>query len=120
MAIRLSIEIGPGKGSLTRMFTRAGAKRLSRLRSIQSWFIIFARSFGTPGSPEHLVLIEGDILKTDLAAFGPAAIAGNLPYYITSPILAQGVRSKCHLWNRAVFLMQAEVAERLTAVPGYS
>jgi 16S rRNA (adenine1518-N6/adenine1519-N6)-dimethyltransferase len=69
----------------------------------------------------RLVLIEGDVLKCDLAALsettGPAVLAGNLPYYIASPILARvfALREK---WRRAVFLVQAEVAARLTAVPG--
>jgi 16S rRNA (adenine1518-N6/adenine1519-N6)-dimethyltransferase len=65
----------------------------------------------------RLVVIEGDVLKSDLGAWGPAVIAGNLPYYITSPILAKvfELREK---WVRAVFLVQAEVAARLTAVPG--
>jgi 16S rRNA (adenine1518-N6/adenine1519-N6)-dimethyltransferase len=65
----------------------------------------------------RLFLIEGDVLKTDLSAWGPAVVAGNLPYYITSPILAK-VFALGAAWTRAVFLMQAEVAERLTALPG--
>jgi 16S rRNA (adenine1518-N6/adenine1519-N6)-dimethyltransferase len=63
------------------------------------------------------MLVEGDVLKTDLAAWGPAVIAGNLPYYITSPILDRMFKMSGH-WTRAVFLVQAEVAERLAATPG--
>jgi len=66
----------------------------------------------------RLELIEGDVLTADLAALAARPIiAGNLPYYITSPILERvlGLRGN---WERAVFLMQAEVAERLTASPG--
>jgi 16S rRNA (adenine1518-N6/adenine1519-N6)-dimethyltransferase len=44
-------------------------------------------------------------------------IAGNLPYYITSPILER-VFSLNGAWDRAVFLVQAEVAERIAAGPG--
>lgn len=69
----------------------------------------------------RLVLIEGDVLKCDLAAFseatGPAVLAGNLPYYIASPILAR-VFALGEKWRRAVFLIQAEVAARLAALPG--
>ena len=73
----------------------------------------------------RLHLIEGDVLKTDLAQWGAAVIAGNLPYYITSPILEKlhslgsaqrGAELKG--WIRAVFLVQAEVAARLAAAPG--
>jgi len=64
----------------------------------------------------RLVLIEGDVLKTDLSAWGPAAVAGNLPYYITSPILEKLFELGDN-WKRAVFLVQAEVAARLVAEP---
>jgi len=62
-------------------------------------------------------LIEGDVLKTDLGQWGRAVIAGNLPYYITSPILERVFAART-LWDRAVFLVQAEVAGRLAAEPG--
>jgi len=44
-------------------------------------------------------------------------IAGNLPYYITSPILDR-IFSLSGAWERAVFLVQSEVAARLAAAPG--
>ncbi len=65
----------------------------------------------------RLEIVHADVLDTDLAQWGPAAVAGNLPYYITSPILERLVRA----WGavrRAVLLVQREVAERLTAPPG--
>ena len=55
------------------------------------------------------------MLETDLAQWGPAPIAGNLPYYISSPILERVTRITP---PRAVFLLQQEVAERLVAAPG--
>jgi 16S rRNA (adenine1518-N6/adenine1519-N6)-dimethyltransferase len=73
------------------------------------------QKFATAIAEDRLTLIEGDILQTDLTAWGPAPVAGNVPYYITSPIvekvLAAGV-------PQAVFLVQAEVAARLAADPG--
>lgn len=62
-------------------------------------------------------IVEGDILKTDLPADAPIVVAGNLPYYIASPIIEK-VLSLGPLLERAVFLVQKEVAERLTASPG--
>jgi 16S rRNA (adenine1518-N6/adenine1519-N6)-dimethyltransferase len=44
-------------------------------------------------------------------------IAGNLPYYITSPIMER-VFALRGAWERAVFLVQAEVGARIAAVPG--
>jgi 16S rRNA (adenine1518-N6/adenine1519-N6)-dimethyltransferase len=65
----------------------------------------------------RLAIIEGDILKANLSQWGPATVAGNLPYYITSPIVEKvlSLRSAVH---RAVFLVQKEVAERMTTGPG--
>src|SRR5262249_20294191 len=65
----------------------------------------------------NVAVVEGDILKTDLAHWSPSAISGNLPYYITSPILEKVLRAGAP-WQRAVFLVQQEVAERITASPG--
>lgn len=65
----------------------------------------------------RLELIEGDVLKVDFAAAERPVIAGNLPYYITSPILER-VFNMSGTWERAVFLVQAEVAERIAAGPG--
>src|ERR1700730_10815320 len=66
----------------------------------------------------RLELIEGDVLKADFAgAADRPAIAGNLPYYITSPILERVFHLR-GAWERAVFLMQAEVADRIAATPG--
>ena len=65
----------------------------------------------------RLELMEGDVLRTPLEGWGAAPIAGNLPYYITSPILERVFTLK-GTWPLAVFLVQAEVAERLAAEPG--
>lgn len=66
----------------------------------------------------RLAVVDGDVLKIDLGGFAPRpVIAGNLPYYITSPILEKVFHLEGN-WSRAVFLVQAEVAERLNAAPG--
>ncbi len=57
------------------------------------------------------------MLATGLAQWGPAVVAGNLPYYITSPIVEKTL-ALGPLLRRAVFLVQREVAERLAANPG--
>ena len=66
---------------------------------------------------QNLTLVHGDVLRTDLSQWGPAVVAGNLPYYITSPILARTLWMGRQL-RHAVFLVQREVADRLTAQPG--
>jgi 16S rRNA (adenine1518-N6/adenine1519-N6)-dimethyltransferase len=74
--------------------------------------------FASAIASRKLEIFEGDILQADLPAMGSnPVIAGNLPYYITSPILEKTFSLGSN-WTRAVFLVQAEVAERITASPG--
>lgn len=115
-AASLAIEIGPGKGALTESLLACAAKVVAI--EIDPYLVHYLRQkFQQPIEQERLILIEGDVLKMDLAAWGPAAIAGNLPYYITSPILEK-IFALGPNWTRAVFLVQAEVAARLAAAPG--
>lgn len=112
----LVIEIGPGKGALTEPLLERASKIVAI--EVDPYFIHYLRQkFTEPMDRGQLEVIEGDILKTDLGAWGPAVVAGNLPYYITSPILER-VFALGELWARAVFLVQAEVAARLAAKPG--
>jgi 16S rRNA (adenine1518-N6/adenine1519-N6)-dimethyltransferase len=66
---------------------------------------------------DHFTVHHGDVLRTDLAQWGPVQIAGNLPYYITSPIIERVLDLGPNLL-KAVFLVQKEVAERIVAQPG--
>ena len=112
----LVIEIGPGKGALTEPLLERADKVVAI--EVDPYFVHYLRQkFADPIAEGRFVIVEGDILKSDLAAWGPVVIAGNLPYYITSPILER-VFSLGDLWTRAVFLVQAEVAARIAAQPG--
>jgi 16S rRNA (adenine1518-N6/adenine1519-N6)-dimethyltransferase len=64
-----------------------------------------------------LLLAEGDALEIDWAQWGPGILTGNLPYYIATPIISRYVRNP-RPFSHAVFLIQKEVAERITAKPG--
>lgn len=107
----LVIEIGPGRGALTQFLLL----RVQRLIAIEVDPVLAQYVRHKFASAEKLQVIESDILKADLAQWGPAVIAGNLPYYITSPILEKTLAAP---FLKAVFLMQREVAERLMAKPG--
>jgi 16S rRNA (adenine1518-N6/adenine1519-N6)-dimethyltransferase len=114
--VPLVIEIGPGKGALTEPLLTLAAKVVAI--EVDPYLVHYLRqTFADAIAEGRLILVEGDVLKTDLAAWGPAVVAGNLPYYITSPILERLFQISGH-WTRAVFLVQAEVAERLAASPG--
>ncbi len=107
------IEIGPGRGALTSHLL-ARAERMVAIE-IDPVLVQYLRSKFR--DVPRLTLVEADVLKADLAQWGAVAVAGNLPYYITSPILEKTLRLDA-LLIRAVFLLQKEVAERLTAHPG--
>ena len=117
LAGRTVVEIGPGEGAITgALAARAGrvlAVELdhdlaSRLRRQFPW--------------NRVDVIEQDALQFDFAAAAgtagqPLIVAGNLPYYITSPILLKLAASHAAL-DRAVLMVQREVADRITAEPG--
>lgn len=108
----LVIEIGPGRGALTEKLLQR-AKRVIAIE-LDPFLVAHLRQ-KFQGDP-RLEVIHSDVLDVDLSQWGQAPVAGNLPYYITSPILEQAIRSGL---PRAVFLIQKEVAERLVAQPGH-
>ena len=106
----LVIEIGPGKGALTEKLLELAGHVVAI--EVDSDLVDHLRArFPTP----NLQVIQADVLTVDLAQWPGIPIVGNLPYYITSPILEKTTRANP---PRAVFLIQKEVAQRLTAKPG--
>jgi 16S rRNA (adenine1518-N6/adenine1519-N6)-dimethyltransferase len=107
------VEIGPGRGALTtHLLTRA-----TRVIAIEIDPVLNHYLRAEFRDESRLTLIETDVLKADLSQWGRVAVAGNLPYYITSPILEKTLALGSDL-VQAVFLVQKEVAERLIAKPG--
>jgi 16S rRNA (adenine1518-N6/adenine1519-N6)-dimethyltransferase len=110
------IEIGPGRGALTRPL-------LARFPSVRALELDDALARALPralGSPEGLEVIAGDAVTADLdelAAGGPWSLAGNLPYSVGTPIVRRVIR-RGDLFADVVVMVQLEVAERLTAGPG--
>lgn len=110
-ATDLVVEIGPGRGALTERLLKRAARVVAV--EVDSYLVDHLRRKFAGAA--HLEVVQADVLETDLTQWGRAVIAGNLPYYITSPILEKTVRVP---FARAVFLVQKEVAERLAAQPG--
>lgn len=106
------IEIGPGPGGLTRHLI-SRAVRLVAIELDPALAAGIRSRYGGTG----IEVVEQDVLETDLSRWGQAVVCGNLPYYITSPILEKTLSLGASL-KRAVFLVQKEVAERITAHPG--
>ena len=109
----LIIEIGPGQGALTALLLDRADHVV--VVEIDPLMIDHLRD----RFPDHpsLTIHQGDVLKTDLAQWGPAVLAGNLPYYITSPIL-DCIFAARQVLTEATVLVQKEVAERMVATPG--
>jgi 16S rRNA (adenine1518-N6/adenine1519-N6)-dimethyltransferase len=111
---RTVIEIGPGRGSLTdRLVERAG-----RLIAVELDRDLVAHLRVRYKGRDNVEIVQGDVLEMSLAelAGGSYVLAGNVPYYITTPIIFHALEHRRP--DVAVYLVQKEVAERLAAMPG--
>lgn len=108
------VEIGPGRGALTDIL----AERKNRLIAIEIDRALSEVLRKRYSSNENVAIIEQDVLKVDLASLagGPFVVVGNVPYYITTPILFHVMKPPYP--RQAVFLVQREVAERIVSPPG--
>ena len=104
----LCVEIGPGLGTLTASLL----KRFNKVLSVEFDPKLAANLPGSfPGT--NLEVVQGDILKFDFSKIAePYVVAGNIPYYITSPIIEKLLMAE-NSPERIVLLMQKEVAERV-------
>ena len=114
---RTVVEIGPGKGAVTRALA-GHAGRVLAVELDQE----LAAHLRTEFPPERVTIANEDVLNFDFAAAATSAgeriaVVANLPYYITSPILLKLAASHASI-DRAVLMMQREVADRVVADPG--
>jgi 16S rRNA (adenine1518-N6/adenine1519-N6)-dimethyltransferase len=115
------LEVGPGLGSLTLGLLPAAARVVAveidpRLAALLP-ATVAARA---PHLAERLTVVEGDALRiTELPGPPPTALVANLPYNVAVPVLLTLLELFPTL-DRALILVQAEVAERLAAAPGTS
>jgi 16S rRNA (adenine1518-N6/adenine1519-N6)-dimethyltransferase len=120
------VEIGPGHGEMTELLARDGRRVVAietdahladelRRRAI-------TESSGPAGSLSGLEVVSADVLQVYLGKLAPKSpdgkfrVYGNLPYYITSPILHHLFRWAD--WIASIHIViQLEVAERIVAQP---
>lgn len=111
------IEIGPGAGAITEILARR-ARRLIAIELDRELAPRLREQFAGQASVE---VIEADVLETDLTALRQGnekvSVVGNLPYYITSDILLK-LFADNEMIDRAVVMVQREVADRIAAEPG--
>ena len=108
------IEVGPGRGSLTDIL----AERAGKLIAVEIDRALATRLRERYATRSNVEIVEADFLKTDAVALAGAdfLLIGNVPYYITTPILFKALEPP--IPRRSVFLVQREVAERLAAEAG--
>ena len=113
------LEIGPGIGPLTQQL----AQRAAKVVSVELDRRLYPVLGETMAAYDNFTLVEGDIMKCDLAALVEEHFGGlrpilcaNLPYNITTPLLTRVVESG--LFDSVTVLIQKEVAQRICAKPG--
>ncbi|MGA2810383.1 MAG: 16S rRNA (adenine(1518)-N(6)/adenine(1519)-N(6))-dimethyltransferase RsmA [Candidatus Acidiferrum sp.] len=112
------IEIGAGHGEMTEPLAASGAP----VYAVELDAALIAGLRRLAKEYPNLSVVADDILELDLAAIAAGRrmrIYGNLPYYITSPIL-QRLFAAADLIDEIHIVIQREVASRLAAAPGSS
>lgn len=114
------VELGPGAGTLTGELLRRGA-RVHAVEHDQDMITLLTAEFP---AIERLQVVEGDAATVDLLALSRElfsnqriVVCGNLPYSITGQIFRNLFHQHGAI-QRAIFMVQKEVADRLVATPG--
>ena len=112
------LEVGPGRGDLTRLLAEKGAQVLA-VELDRQLVPLLESEFA---DRENVEIVQADILETDLRELllsrweGKWKVAANLPYNISSQILIKFLDNR-GLFSRLVLMLQREVGERLIAPP---
>jgi len=116
----LAVEIGPGRGALTEHLLKRADRVVALeldpdlVRHLEVQF--FGQFFGQCPPETRLRIHEMNALDADWSQWGPGVLAGNLPYYLASQLISRYLRAPGQL-TQGVFLIQKEVAARITAKP---
>lgn len=116
------VELGAGLGALTRPLLASGAACVLAVERDRDLVPALEAELAAEIEAGRLRLFEADAKNVDFDELlagkpRPHVVAGNLPYQISGPLLEKAVRASSKL-ERAVFLLQLEVADRLAATPG--
>lgn len=111
------LEIGAGFGNLTKHL----ATRAKKVFAVEIDKKLVERSVDEVKKDKKIEIICADILKLDWRQFfseeKKIVVVGNIPYYITSPIIERLIEHR-RMIDRAVLLLQKEFAKRLASGPG--
>lgn len=107
------VEVGPGKGILTRQLATVAKKVIAI--EIDSDLARKLKDLQIPG----VDVLNLDFLKVDLHKLGATIVVGNIPYSITSDILEKIVEHKRDI-SRVALTMQKEYGDKIMAAIGAS
>lgn len=111
------LEIGPGIGTLTQALAETGAD----VTAVELDDHLLPVLDKTLEHYDNVRIVHGDIMRIDIPEVmhhRPFKVCANLPYYITTPIIMKLLEQKLPI-EKIVVMVQKEVAERMTAVPGH-
>jgi 16S rRNA (adenine1518-N6/adenine1519-N6)-dimethyltransferase len=113
------IEIGAGHGEMTRLLAAEGCRVVAIEADPPLAQSLRQRVQSDPSAWPCVEVLAGDVLTTDIPALatGQFRVYGNLPYYITSPILHRLFDCADRITSIHI-VIQLEVAERIVAHPG--
>ena len=117
----LVIEIGPGIG----VITREAAEYAKKVVAVEIDSNLIPILEETLGDCDNVEVVNRDILKTDVNEIirncgenlSGVKVIGNLPYYITTPIIMKLLEDGVNA-DSITIMMQKEVADRIKAAPG--
>ncbi|MFD7022366.1 16S rRNA (adenine(1518)-N(6)/adenine(1519)-N(6))-dimethyltransferase RsmA [Promicromonospora sukumoe] len=111
------VEVGPGLGSLTLGLVEAGASVVAiEIDPVLAGQIADTVRTRVPGADFEVVLSDA-LDVTELPGEPPTALVANLPYNVAVPVLLTMLERFDSL-ERVLVMVQAEVADRIAAVPG--
>ena len=105
------VEIGPGLGALTHYIVNEGVN----LKAVEIDRTLTEFLINTYESSENVEIINEDFLKLEFSNGKKVKVIGNLPYYITTPIMEKLIKNSDHI-TRLVVMVQSEVVKRFNAV----
>jgi len=113
------MEVGGGYGVLTEKLAKKN-RLLTVVEMDHKLFAMLERKFNqTPG----MALVKADIMEFDIASIAPPppaliTVAGNIPYYLTTPLIIKLLTEHQPIVRKIYLMIQKEVADRLVAKPG--
>lgn len=114
------LEVGPGIGTLTEELS-LNAKKVVAVELDDNLLPILDITLKTC---ENVEIVHGDILKTDIKTLideklggGPVKVVANLPYYVTTPIIARFLEEDLNVESLTI-MVQKEVADRMVSKEG--